>query len=106
MQILQNDIFGTKHNTLQEKEKKQSLAAASKTFKEVTLLDGINEINATNEAMLIHRVLQKKILYAGLSTQKQKEIFLRILENEMKIKSGQIEAVTATRDSLLAFFGR
>ena len=106
MKILQSDIFGEKHNSVQEKEKKQSLAASPKPFKDISIHDGINEGNATSEAMLIHRVIQKKIMYSGISTEKQREVLMRVLINEMKIKSGECDATTATRDSLITFFGK
>lgn len=103
-EILQNDIFGKKHNTVLQKEKKQTSTSAAKSFHNVTIIDGIDEIKAGNDAMLIHRILQKKLLYAGNLDRKQREIFMKILKNEMEIKSGKIDAITATRDSLLAFF--
>jgi hypothetical protein len=44
--------------------------------------------------MLIHRFLQKKTTH--------KSVLLKLLKNEMNIKMGRMEAVTAVRDSLLA----
>lgn len=102
-EILQNDIFGKKHSTVLQKEKKQT-PSAPKNFPNVTIIDGNDEIKAANDAMLIHRILQKKLLYAGNLDKKQREIFMKILKNEMEIKAGKIDSVTATRDSLLAFF--
>ncbi|MDR3031209.1 MAG: hypothetical protein LBU35_02375 [Holosporales bacterium] len=106
MELLQQDIFGEKHKTIQEKEKKQPTSAASKAFREMSLADGINEKEITNEFMLILRILQRKILFSGLLSTKTKDMFLRILLNELSIKSGKTDPATAVRDSLIAFFGK
>lgn len=103
MKILQNDIFGKKHDTKPEKEKKVA-ASSPKTFPGISLKDEITESQATANAMLIHRGLERKLIYSRLeSTQAQKK-FIKILKNELKIKAGIIDTVTATRDSLLTFF--
>lgn len=103
MKIMQNDIFGQLHDTKPEKEKKTSMAAA-KNFPSVTLNDGLNESEASANAMLIHKILEKRLINGGLSTKLQQEIFQRVLNNELAIKSGLLEASTATRDSLISFF--
>ena len=103
MKIMQNDIFGQLHDTKPEKEKKPSMAV-SKNFPSITLNDGLNENEASVNAMLIHKILEKRLISGGLSTKLQQEIFLRVLNNELSIKSGQLEPSTATRDSLIAFF--
>lgn len=103
MDILQNDIFGKKHNTKIEKEKKQS-GSSSKKFPTVTLKDGINETQVASDAMLNHRVLEKKLIYSGLTTSQQRQTFMKIVKNELSIKAGLIDAATATRDSLISFF--
>lgn len=105
MEIAQKDIFGTSHKLSEDKkEKSKPSASAAKSFPNVTIASGINELQATGDAMLIHRILQRKLIYSGLSEQKRLAIFLRILKNETSIKAGIIEPATATRDSLLAFF--
>ena len=103
MEIMQNDIFGKLHNTKPEKEKKP-LLANPKNFPSVTLNDGLNEAEASANAMLIHKILQKRLLNGGLNTQHQQDIFMRILNNELAIKSGQLDPATATRDSLISFY--
>ncbi len=103
MKIMQNDIFGQLHDTKPEKEKKLSMAVP-KNFPSITLNDGLNEIEASANAMLIHKILEKRLINGGLETQLQQAIFQRVLNNELSIKSGQLDPSTATRDSLIAFF--
>ena len=103
MEIMQNDIFGKLHNTKPEKEKKTSMAIP-KSFPSVTLNDGINESEASANAMLIHKILQKRLVNAGLKNRRQQEIFTRVISNELAIKSGQLDPATATRDSLISFY--
>lgn len=100
---MQNDIFGQLHETSPEKEKKTSMAM-SKNFPSITLNDGLNEAEASTNAMLIHKILEKRLLNSGLKTKLQQDMFLRVLNNELSIKSGQLDPATATRDSLIAFF--
>jgi hypothetical protein len=104
MEILQNDIFGRKHKTVKEKEIKQPLDPVRKSYRNVTIFDGLDEAALSYDSMLIHRILQRKILYHRNLNQKQKEQFLRIIINEMNIKSGKVDPITSTRDSLLSFF--
>jgi hypothetical protein len=106
MEIFQNDIFGVKHQTsdLDQNRKPPQPTGNAKPFRQIGLTDGIDEEVASNDAMLIHRILQKKLLYSGLSSKKQRDVLLRILYNEMNIKAGNIEPATASRDSLLASF--
>ena len=103
MEILQNDIFGKKHQTKEEKMKKTT-PSQTKDFINVTLQNGLNDQNASADAMLIHRVLQRKLIYSGLNTSKYKSAFLKILKNEMEIKKGKIDQISAVRDSLIEFF--
>ena len=103
MEIMQSDIFGKLHNTKPEKEKKPSMANP-KSFPSITLNDGLNEAETSANAMLIHKILQKRLLNGGLNTQRQQAIFMRILDNELAIKSGQLDPATATRDSLISFY--
>lgn len=104
MEILQNDIFGKKHQTKEEKPKKSTPQA--KEFVNVKLRNGLSESAASNDAMLIHRVLQRKLIYAGLKSINQKSAFLKILKNELEIKTGKKDPVSAVRDSLLEFFAK
>ena len=103
MEIMQNDIFGKHHNARPEKDKKPSMAAP-KSFPRNTLDDGLNEAEASANAMLIHKILQKRLVSGNLCTQRQIDVFMRILSNELAIKSGLMEASTATRDSLISFY--
>ena len=100
---MQNDIFGQLHDTKPEKEKMPSMAT-SKNFPSITLNDGLNETEASVNAMLIHKILEKRLLNSGLSSKLQQDIFQRVLNNELSIKSGQLDPATATRDSLITFF--
>ena len=103
MKIMQNDIFGQLHDTMPEKEKKPSMAVA-KNFPSITLNDGLNENEAAANAMLIHKILEKRLINGGLGTKLQQKIFQRVLNNELAIKAGELEPAIATRDSLIAFF--
>ncbi len=78
--------------------------ANPKSFPSITLNDGLNEAETSANAMLIHKILQKRLLNGGLNTQRQQAIFMRILDNELAIKSGQLDPATATRDSLISFY--
>lgn len=98
MKIIQNDIFGMPCD-IKGSQKHVKAIVIEKQYRDVNISDGSNEISAANDAMLIHRILQKKSL-----KNMNQQVFLRILENEMRIKSGDIDSVTAVRDSLLNFF--
>ncbi|MDR1476472.1 MAG: hypothetical protein LBI20_04140 [Holosporales bacterium] len=105
MEILQINIFGDEHNQSDEKQKKANQPVTTyKKYKDISLDDGILENSVTNDSMLIHRILQRKLIYTGLTSDKQKKAFARILDNEINIKRGKESQITATRDSLLAFF--
>lgn len=103
MKVLQNDIFGQKHDLNPEKEKKSS-SATSKSFPTISLLDGLHEAQAAANAMLVHRALEKKLIFGGMTSSHQKKIFMKILKYELSIKAGIIDSLTATRDSLLSFY--
>lgn len=105
MKILQNDIFGQKHDTNPEKEKKVSMAAP-KSFPNISLKSGLSEAQTVNDFVLIHRVLLKRLVGSGLPTKLQREVFAKVVKNELFIKAGRIDTLTATRDTLLAFFGK
>ncbi|MDR1289304.1 MAG: hypothetical protein LBJ77_02830 [Holosporales bacterium] len=103
VEISQMDIFGNGHRLNEEKEKKPtSPQSPSKGYREVSLEDGLLESSAATDAVLIHRILQRKLIYSGLTTDKQKLAFLRVFENEMRIKGGKQNPITSTRYSLLA----
>lgn len=100
--IFQNDIFGKQHKTQEQEQKSKSAVpsfAAAKKFRHITIADGLDEVAAANEAMLIHRILQRK-LFLG-QTKMQREMFLKVFRNEIDIKTGKTNAATAVRDSLL-----
>lgn len=103
MKVLQNDIFGQKHDLNPEKEKKSS-STTSKSFPSISLIDGLHEAQATANAMLVHRALEKKLIFGGMPLSHQKKIFMNILKNELSIKAGIVDPLTATRDSLLSFY--
>ncbi|MDR1390975.1 MAG: hypothetical protein LBI95_01200 [Holosporales bacterium] len=104
MKIFQKDIFGSDCDINLKKEKKQAGLASSKNFPNITMSSALNELQAANDAMLIHRILQKRLLYGELRDARKKNAFMRILKNELSIKCGTMDSVTATRDSLIAFF--
>jgi hypothetical protein len=103
LKILQNDIFGNKQSC--EVTKPVVKAAPPKKFPSITMHNGINELQAANDAMLVHRALQKKLTFSGLTTKKQLSSLLKIVENEINLPRGIIDPVTATRDSLIKFYG-
>jgi hypothetical protein len=107
LQVFQKDILGQQHDVVAKEQSKtrQVGGNAKPPFRQISLADGVNAEVATSDAMLIHRILQKKLLYAGLSSEKQRRVLLRILRNEIGIKAGNIEPITASRDSLIAYFG-
>ncbi|MDR1233667.1 MAG: hypothetical protein LBJ92_00745 [Holosporales bacterium] len=85
-------------------KKASATTGTSKAYRDVTLKDGILEAEAAADAMLIHRILQRKMIYSNLSTANQQRVFLRIFMNEANIKTGAISPCTATRDSIISFF--
>lgn len=103
MDVIQNDIFGKKHQIKNEKIKKP-ITPQSKDFFNVKLENGLYEQEAINNAMLIHRILQRKLIYSGLNNIQHKAKFLKVLKNELEIKRGKKDPVSAVRDSLIEFF--
>jgi len=103
MDIIQNDIFGEKHQLKNEKIKKPT-TSQSRDFFNVALQNGLYEQDASNNAMLIHRVLERKLIYSGLNSAQHKATFLKILKNELEIKNGKKDPVSAVRDSLIGYF--
>ena len=98
--IKQRDIF-ERLNTGNTKVKDIKILNNKKYFPSVTLESGINELQLQSDSMLIHRILQKRLLsYLNKNIIK----FIRILINEMSIKSGKQDVIVNTRDSLLAYF--
>jgi hypothetical protein len=106
VEILQNDIFGVGHKVSQTQDKRErsSETGSTKSFRNISLNDGVSESVATNDSMLIHRILQRKIMYSNKLDKDKKRVLFRILCNELNIKSGNVDAYTASRDSLIAFF--
>ena len=108
VEVLQLDIYGEKNNVAPDgtslPKGKASSALAKKPYRELSIADGIDEKTAAAEAMLIHRGVQRKLLY--FASDSRKKIFLKVLKNEMQIKSGEIDSLTAVRDSLLEFFAK
>lgn len=103
MNVLQHDILGQKHETKKEKEKKPSMASP-KNFPNITLAEGLDDIQANTNSMLTHRILEKKLIYGGLKTKQARKSFMKILKNELSIKAGILDPTTASRDSLVEFF--
>jgi hypothetical protein len=103
VKILQCDIFGNTHSAGGEAPGKKTLTTSTSSKKniDVNINSGINKAQAAGDAMLIHRVLQKRLVWSGLKTQKQLSTLVKLVRNEMLIKAGAIETETATRNSLL-----
>ena len=109
MEIFQTDIFGNRQNTgldPNKKDKKQdNPSKKTREYRDVTLNDGLlDEKNIEGDAMLILRILQRKMLYSGLSSIKSGKIFRNIVANEMSIKLGDTDSITAVRSSLVEYF--
>jgi hypothetical protein len=100
VEIFQKDILGgglvLNTNPSPKKSLEKSNMKAKKEYRPITILDGIDEKHAESEAMLIMRTLQKRT--------KDKNLQIKLIKNEMNIKNGKIEAITAVRDSLIASF--
>lgn len=103
MEVFQRNISGSGNTISTTKEKKSAEKQEKKPFPEIKIEGGINEKQAESDSMLIHRSLQRKIIFDGL---KKRNTFLKIINNEINIKIGATDAVTATRDSLLSFFAK
>jgi hypothetical protein len=106
MEILQKDIFGNDHKLIaKDKPNKVTMTqSSSRSYGNISLENGLLETFVSNDAILIHRILQRKLIYSGFTSDKQRAAFLQIFDNEMRIKRGKVSPVTAARDSLLAFF--
>jgi hypothetical protein len=81
---------------------KEKAHAPTAGYRNITLRDGVDEKNAESDAMLIHRILQRKVIYGGLASSSSKSLFLKIIGNEIAIKTGEIDPISATRDSLIS----
>jgi hypothetical protein len=105
VQLKQIDILGEKHQVGDQYTKEKSnTKGATKPFPSIGLDSGLNENQAAGDAMSIHRVLQKRLLKTDLSNKKRLDLLVKIVSNELYIKAGYRDAVTATRDSLLLFY--
>ncbi len=101
MEIFQRNIVGGGNTISTIKEKKHVAKQAKKLFPKININSGINEKQTESDTMLIHRFLQKKIIFRGIQ---DKNLLLKIINNEIDIKLGLQDAITASRDSLLSFF--
>ncbi|MDR1332926.1 MAG: hypothetical protein LBJ69_00770 [Holosporales bacterium] len=107
VKILQRDIFGVAaqdgvgHGAVQTQQAAAPTRAPAKKFPSINIDSGISSAQAAGDAMLIHRSLQKKLMWSELKTARQFRTFMGIVQNEMAIKAGLVEPVTATRDSIL-----
>ncbi|MDR1609518.1 MAG: hypothetical protein LBR78_01535 [Holosporales bacterium] len=105
VKILQCDIFGNAHAAGggdASIKKAQATPPPGKRPLDININSGISKAQATGDAMLIHRVLQKRLVWSGLKTPKQISTLVKLVRNEMLIKAGAVEPETATRDSLLS----
>ncbi len=98
--VSQVDIFGKRHNNY-TKPTEPIKKSSTKFYPKISLSSGINEAEVKNDFVLIHRMLQRK-LSADLQNNISK--LVQIVYNEMAIKSGKIDAVNATRNSLMQCF--
>jgi hypothetical protein len=103
--VLQKNIIGGESVVDSPKERnvvaKKSVPA---NFFDMSIKDGLDAKYSDECSMIVHRIIQKRILFSGIKTEKQRDIFLKTLQNEIDIKIGEIDACTATRDSLISFF--
>ncbi|MDR1488546.1 MAG: hypothetical protein LBI26_02300 [Holosporales bacterium] len=108
MKIFQKDLTGAYVEVCADSSKKvrEKTVSAARQYRDITVMDGVDEGNAEADAMLIHRILQKKVIYGGFSKEYKKKLLLKILNSEISIKRGEIDSVSATRDSLLSYFGK
>lgn len=110
MDVFQKNILGGGDVVSSKKDIKSSAPKKSsdvkKPFVDVTIMDAVENERAEGSAMLIHRVLQKKIIYGGMKSSESMHKFLKVVNNEMMIKMGELDAGTATRDSLIEFFAK
>jgi hypothetical protein len=105
MNVLQSDFLGKRHSINKKKEtERPERYVKKKSFRPITMHDGCDEVNAKNNAMMIHRYLQHKLSTTGLTTRAQNAALKRIFMNEMRIKSGTVNPITAVQDSLIHFF--
>ncbi|MDR0553160.1 MAG: hypothetical protein LBG13_03665 [Holosporales bacterium] len=106
--IFQRDITGALIE-LEAQAKKKRTASGERVhtpttgYRSITLRDGCDGKNAESDSMLIHRILQRKVIYGGLNSSDLRSILLKIIKNEMAIKIGEIDSVSATRDSLIIY---
>jgi hypothetical protein len=105
MTIFQRDIVGGINQMISTKEKKAPGGRPAATGGiAVSLKDGLGAEYAESWAMLVHRMLERKLIFSGLKTEKQKRMLLEIVQNEIDIKKGSVDPCTATRDSLIKGF--
>lgn len=103
IKVLQNDILGNKVSISDEKIKEKS-PTKPREFKNISILDGNDQKYLESDYMLMLRIMQKRILYKVNQSPKMKNLFLKLIHNEMKLKLGELDSVSATRDSLISYF--
>lgn len=102
LQLFQNNILGDK-DELNKKVEKIKAPAKPREFKNITMLDGVDPKTAQGDAMLILRMLQRRTLKAS-HAQVVLDSTKRLVQREIDIKTGDLDAVTSARDALISFF--
>ncbi len=114
-QIKLIDIFGNKQSESTNINNVISNSKTKKIFPKIDINIGLNNNQLQSDSVLIHRLLQKKLLSnlekntvlsnkisSNLETNIQK--FMRILINEMKTKQSNYDINLITRDTLLEYY--
>ena len=104
------DIFGNEHNTIinSKTDVKSNKNSTNKNFSSKNFLKISLDLDTTqmqSDYVLIHRIIQKRLINSLVSNPHNLNLasFLKIFSNELKIKSGKLDIVNATRDSLLEY---
>jgi hypothetical protein len=101
---VQNNIFGQQDTLIPGKEETK-VVAAKKPYRNISIMDGNDEKYVADNYMLLLRSVQKRAAEKEMAGA-QKELLLQLLYNEIHLKQGTTDILSATRDSLLQFFCR
>ena len=96
----QTDIFGNKHD-INPATTKTNQSIKTKYFPKINLEFGLETAQMQTDYILVHRIMQKKLANNNIS--KNMKSFIKIFCNELKIKAGKQDIVSATRDSLIEY---
>ena len=97
MKIQQTDILGNSHDISSKQEPKKN-TSSWKNFPKIDLNIGLNALQLEADYMLILRIMQKRLAANGINKK-----FIKIFKNELYIKLGKRDIVSAIRDSLIEY---